>query len=67
MLKILDKLLADIRIVDPAVGSGAFPVGLLSEIVNARIILGELANKQKPFAVRPEARNNRKLSIRRGH
>jgi len=44
--KKLDKLLADIRIVDPAVGSGAFPVGLLSEIVNARLILGELANNK---------------------
>lgn len=44
--RILDKMLADIRIVDPAVGSGAFPVGLLSEIVNARLILGELAKNK---------------------
>ncbi|MBN2734796.1 MAG: Eco57I restriction-modification methylase domain-containing protein [Methanomicrobiaceae archaeon] len=43
----LDKLLADIRVVDPAVGSGAFPVGMLSEIVNARLILGELKNNGK--------------------
>ena len=32
----LDKLLADVRVVDPAVGSGAFPLGLLNEIVKAR-------------------------------
>ncbi len=43
----LDQLLADIRVVDPAVGSGAFPVGMLSEIVNARLILGELKTVEK--------------------
>ena len=32
----LDLALADIRICDPAIGSGAFPVGMLTEIVNAR-------------------------------
>jgi len=32
----LDTALADIRICDPAIGSGAFPVGMLTEIVNAR-------------------------------
>ena len=32
----LDQLLASVRVVDPAVGSGAFPLGLLNEIVKAR-------------------------------
>lgn len=32
----IDKLLADVKICDPAIGSGAFPVGLLQEIVKAR-------------------------------
>lgn len=32
----LDKLLQDIRVADPAVGSGAFPLGMLNEIVRAR-------------------------------
>ena len=32
----LDRLLASVRVVDPAVGSGAFPLGLLNEIVKAR-------------------------------
>jgi len=37
--KEIDKALADIKICDPAIGSGAFPVGLLHEIVNARLAL----------------------------
>lgn len=36
---ILDKALTIIKICDPAIGSGAFPVGLLTEIVNARSAL----------------------------
>lgn len=32
----LDKALAEVRIADPAVGSGAFPLGMLNEIVRAR-------------------------------
>lgn len=58
--KTLDKLLKDIRIVDPAVGSGAFPVGLLSEIVNARLILGELAHNSNlsPYNLKRETIEN---------
>lgn len=32
----LDYLLSSVRVVDPAVGSGAFPLGLLNEIVKVR-------------------------------
>lgn len=32
----LDELLANVKVVDPAVGSGAFPLGMLTEIVKAR-------------------------------
>lgn len=35
-LKDIDNALANIRIADPAVGSGAFPLGMLNEIVRAR-------------------------------
>ncbi len=35
-LKDIDDALANIRVVDPAVGSGAFPLGMLNEIVRAR-------------------------------
>ncbi|QQS59447.1 N-6 DNA methylase [Candidatus Peregrinibacteria bacterium] len=36
----LDLLLANIKVCDPAVGSGAFPLGMLNEIVRARQVLG---------------------------
>ncbi|MCU0289444.1 MAG: Eco57I restriction-modification methylase domain-containing protein, partial [Acidobacteria bacterium] len=36
---ILDEKLDNIKICDPAIGSGAFPVGLLHEIVNTRLLL----------------------------
>lgn len=43
---LLDEKLADIKICDPAIGSGAFPVGMLHEIVNARLVLRQyLKNK----------------------
>ncbi len=35
----LDKALADIKVCDPAIGSGAFPVGMMNEIVRARAAL----------------------------
>jgi len=37
--ELFDKLLKEIKIVDPAVGSGAFPVGMMNEIIKARSIL----------------------------
>ena len=37
--RLIDEKLADIIICDPAVGSGAFPVGMMSEIVRARCAL----------------------------
>lgn len=40
-LKAIDDALADVRIADPAVGSGAFPMGMLSEIVKLRNIITE--------------------------
>lgn len=40
----IDQKLADITVCDPAVGSGAFPVGMMSEIVKAR-------NALTPFIV----------------
>lgn len=43
----IDRLLQEIKIVDPAVGSGAFPVGMLNEIVRARSTLSIFLNKQR--------------------
>lgn len=37
--RLIDQKLADITICDPAVGSGAFPVGMMTEIVRARSAL----------------------------
>ncbi len=38
--KILDSL-KDVKICDPAIGSGAFPMGLLNELYQCRLALGE--------------------------
>ena len=35
----LDELLRNIKVADPAVGSGAFPLGMINEIVRARKVL----------------------------
>jgi type I restriction-modification system DNA methylase subunit len=35
----IDVLLRDITVCDPAIGSGAFPVGMMTEIVRARVAL----------------------------
>ena len=35
----LDEALANIKICDPAIGSGAFPVGMMQEIIKAREVL----------------------------
>ncbi|MBU1635100.1 Eco57I restriction-modification methylase domain-containing protein [bacterium] len=37
--QLLDDALANIKVCDPAIGSGAFPVGMLNEIVKARTVL----------------------------
>ncbi|OHA58511.1 MAG: hypothetical protein A2571_01920 [Candidatus Vogelbacteria bacterium RIFOXYD1_FULL_44_32] len=34
-----DKLLKEVKVADPAVGSGAFPLGMINEIVRARKVL----------------------------
>ncbi len=54
--KLIDGKLAEITVCDPAVGSGAFPVGMMSEIVKARNVLtpflslrGAQATKQSQF------------------
>jgi len=37
--KLIDEKLAEITVCDPAVGSGAFPVGMMTEIVRCRMAL----------------------------
>lgn len=56
----LDGALADLRVLDPAVGSGAFPLGVLKEVVRMRLALAltvgaddtpELRSKLKRHAI----------------
>lgn len=46
-VKIIDDWLADITVCDPAVGSGAFPVGMMNEIVRARNVLAVFLKNQE--------------------
>ena len=49
--KLIDEKLRDIYICDPAVGSGAFPVGMMNEIVKVRNVLTSyLKNKKERTA-----------------
>lgn len=42
----IDKALENIAIADPSVGSGAFPLGMLNEIVKARNVITQYISKQ---------------------
>ncbi|WP_353684050.1 TaqI-like C-terminal specificity domain-containing protein [Thermodesulfovibrio sp. 3907-1M] len=44
--ELIDKLLADIKVCDPAVGSGAFPIGMMHEIVKLRQLLSIYLNRE---------------------
>ncbi|MFH1767379.1 MAG: N-6 DNA methylase [Patescibacteria group bacterium] len=48
---LVDEKLAAIRICDPAVGSGAFPVGMMNEIVRTRNALSNYVNGGKERSV----------------
>lgn len=49
----LDLLLSKVKVCDPAVGSGAFPMGMLSEIVGARKYLQKfLSNKKNIYELK---------------
>jgi len=47
---LIDEKLAEITVCDPAVGSGAFPVGMMSEIVRARNMLSIFIHRQDACA-----------------
>lgn len=57
-LKKIDKALAEVTIADPAVGSGAFLLGMLNEIVKARDVITGYIMKEK---VQNELENNRSI------
>ena len=56
---VLDDLLAAVTVCDPAIGSGAFPVGMMHEIVRARMALSSALEKALPTASDPRARRGR--------
>lgn len=61
-LKEIDDLLANIKVADPAVGSGAFPLGMLNEIVKARTTITEYMYKyENPYNKRIIYTNERSI------
>jgi len=58
---LIDEKLANIRVCDPAVGSGAFLVGMMMEIVKARQTLStyiEAQGQRSPYAFKRQAIQN---------
>jgi len=47
-LKRIDNALKQVKVADPAVGSGAFPLGMLNEIVRARMNITEYLVREIP-------------------
>ncbi len=58
--RLIDEALANIAVCDPAVGSGAFPVGMMTEIVHARLALNPyLGDKNRwPYELKRHAIQN---------
>ncbi|MBU1558133.1 class I SAM-dependent DNA methyltransferase, partial [Patescibacteria group bacterium] len=57
--KDIDKLLYNIKVADPAVGSGAFPLGMLNEIVRARRVIGvHTKDNKKVYTLKKETISN---------
>jgi hypothetical protein len=56
----LDRLLEDIAVCDPAIGSGAFPVGMMQEIVRTRLSLASVTGMPKlaPYELKRHAIQN---------
>lgn len=56
---LLDAKLAEVRVCDPAIGSGAFPVAMMHEIVRARQALGsaltDLGGERTSYALKRHA------------
>ena len=46
----LNESLCDVKICDPAIGSGAFPMGLLNLLMKCRVALSEALGKSEPRA-----------------
>lgn len=54
--KMIDNVLGDIKVCDPAIGSGAFLVAMLNEIINARLVLASHSgNNQNSYQLKRHA------------
>lgn len=62
-LEIIDKALENVTVADPSVGSGAFPLGMLNEIVKARSIIVEYMTKDLDKWEKEDFIRNNKKSI----
>ncbi|WP_373599822.1 Eco57I restriction-modification methylase domain-containing protein [Paraclostridium bifermentans] len=60
-LDIIDKALENVSIADPSVGSGAFPLGMLNEIVKSRCVITEYMTKNLNEWDRDDKREERSL------
>ncbi|MFW6172644.1 MAG: Eco57I restriction-modification methylase domain-containing protein [Elusimicrobiota bacterium] len=59
--KLIDEKLASIRVCDPAVGSGAFPVGMMNEVIRTRNALTPYIDKngeRTPYNFKRQAIQN---------
>lgn len=58
-LEKIDQLLNDVKICDPAIGSGAFPMGMLQEIFNLKAVIAyELKKEWNPAQVKQDIIQN---------
>ena len=48
----INDLLDNVKICDPAIGSGAFPVGLLNEIYNLKLVLNNTYSIEERFEIK---------------
>jgi type I restriction-modification system DNA methylase subunit len=62
---LLDELLARITVCDPAIGSGAFPVGMMHEIVRARMALTPVLDKSRTAVVIDNISDRSPYSLKR--
>ena len=56
--RVLDDLLASVTVCDPAIGSGAFPVAMMHEIVRARLALTPALEKVLGVGVAEKSRSS---------
>ena len=62
-LDIIDKALEGVTVADPSVGSGAFPLGMLNEIVKARNVITDYMTKDLTEWQKEDFISNNKRSL----